>query len=221
MKYMPGKKGDFLNAYNSLKEIMVPGMKHTIDNKTFTVKNESILNGKSTYGVEIKAKNSVREANIIFHGPNTTNECTIQVTKAKKMEGKFVKIVTEAFLKRLITDFITGKGWADLKSDKCSFPCKECSKTYSSEKSLNVHMTKLHNNDKELMCSLCKTVYKTKVTSSRHLEKYHAKSNPQIKTGGKTRIITATKNLESKKPEILIPVEKHEEVKISPKQKTS
>ena len=79
LKYLKGKKGDFLNAFNKLKDIMVPGTKHTIDGKTFTVKSEHIDRGKSTFGVEIKVKNKVGETNIVFHGPNKGNECSIQV----------------------------------------------------------------------------------------------------------------------------------------------
>ena len=67
---MKGKKGDFLNAFNTLKDIMVPGTKNTIDNKTLTIKTETKLQGKSTFGVEMKLKNKVGEENIIFHGPN-------------------------------------------------------------------------------------------------------------------------------------------------------
>ena len=66
---------------------------------------------------------------------------------------------------------MNGKGWEDLQTDKSSYPCKECNKRYFSERSLNSHMTKAHNAETELMCSMCKTVYKTKVTLSRHMEK--------------------------------------------------
>ena len=195
VKFLKGKKGDFLNAFNSLKEIMVPGTKHSIGNKTIIIKNEVISNGKSIFRAEVKVKNKVGEANVTFHGPNKNSECTIQVTKAKKVEGFFVKVVTETFIKNLLTDSMNGKGWSDLKSEKNWFSCKDCTKKYISEKNLLTHITKTHNVDTELMCAICNTVYKTKGNLSRHMDKYHTKKEVQtsIKEKIQTRLYPQTK----------------------------
>ena len=108
-------------------------------------------------------------------------------SKTKKVEGIYVKAVTETFIKRLLTDCTTGRGWADIKSEKTLFSCQECIKAYCSEKSLQAHIEKIHKNNKDLICSLCKTVYKTKVNLSRHIEKYHDKSLDQMKSVKKTK----------------------------------
>ena len=67
--------------------------------------------------VEVKFKTQIGPANILFHGQNKTNECSIQVTKAKRGQGRHVKYITEYFIKRLLNDSMNGKRWDYLVSE--------------------------------------------------------------------------------------------------------
>ena len=72
------------------------------------------------------------------------------ISKSKKHDLKFVKILAIEIIKPLLDNFISGEGWVDLlvtlsaKTAGKPFQCKLCRKGFVSEKTLNNHNEKFH-----------------------------------------------------------------------------
>ena len=47
-----------------------------------------------------------------FYGPNSkSGECTVMITKSKKHDVKFVKILAIGIIKKMLDKFMSGEGW--------------------------------------------------------------------------------------------------------------
>ena len=87
-------------------------------------------------------------ATLKVYGPNPKKGCTLMVTKSKKNDIKFVKILATEVIKPLIDAFISGKGWNKLlenletkkKDNKLS--CKLCEKKFLTEATLSTNISK-------------------------------------------------------------------------------
>ena len=193
IKPLQGKKADFTKAFKDLKQIMIPGTSHSIKDTTLTIKNQIIHPMQTSYEVKLKVDNEIEAATAIFHGPSKTNECSIQVTKASKVEGKYVRIITETFIKRLLNDSMTGKDWKYLLSNKVNFDCQCCSKIFSSKSNLSSHMRNVHKDqesENNFKCEKCRKVFKNDVNLKRHIKIYHPES--QTKTAHINNLIKPT-----------------------------
>ena len=56
VKFIKGKKVDLMKAFNMLKNVMVQGTKHTIKDKTLTIKNQIPRVRQTAFEVELKVK---------------------------------------------------------------------------------------------------------------------------------------------------------------------
>ena len=200
IKFIKGKKGDFMNGFTELKQVMDPGSKLMIKDKTLTIKSQTVNTGRTSYEVELEFNGKTGAATLLFCGPNKTNECSIQVTKISKVESKYVKMITETFIKRLLTDAMTGKDWNYLQRQQNNFKCQNCNKVFSSQSNLSCHMKKSHIEKdalKENMCHFCKKLFKNDTNLGRHIKIYHPNSETKpTKTDERPSPKTETRQLE-------------------------
>ena len=96
------------------------------------------------HGTEVEVELKGKEkggACLRFFGPNKKKEYTLVINKLKKFDEKFVKIVTMELAIPIIDDCISVMADDDVNQ---SFLCNECGKRLASEKTLKVHIEKLH-----------------------------------------------------------------------------
>ena len=82
------------------------------------IKSEDIQPYKKVYEVEVRADNEIGSVTLQIHGPNSKQNWSIGINKAKTSDIKFVKLISETFIKRLLHDNMTGEGCNYLKSGK-------------------------------------------------------------------------------------------------------
>ena len=83
-------------------------------------------------------------------GPNGKGS-TLMISKSKKHDIKYVKILAEGVIKPLVDAFISGEGWNNLlvRIDSNTKPkpysCKVCEKSFATDKTLSNHIKKFHS----------------------------------------------------------------------------
>ena len=154
------KKQPFRKSLDNIKISFKRGSRKKINEIEVTVKSVKTNNGTNPeIDVEIFKEKENERGNAIlrFYGPNNKKEQTLLVSKSKKHDFKFVKIIAEEVMKPLIDTFISGEGWTtlmiELPKEKRTeqFECTRCAKTFVTDTNLGSHMKKFHENvDKKL-----------------------------------------------------------------------
>ena len=118
---------------------------------------------KGQHGIEVDieiSKDKERGIAVLkIFGPNSKKECTLMITKSKKYEAMYVRLLAVEIIKPLIDLFISGEGWNNLFSKSSirankPFVCSVCNKGFATEKNLNTHIEKFHSG-KNKSCDEC------------------------------------------------------------------
>ena len=157
------KKQDFIRASDNIKsnfQNAAKGGPKFIDNLEFSILDCRKKDSGPEMDIGI-TKNKERGVAVLkFYGPNTkTGECTLMINKSKRHDVKFVKILAEEVIKKMVDTFISREGWNSIfkeptQLDKKQFNCHTCKKIFISEKNLNAHKEKYHTKDRYL-CDNC------------------------------------------------------------------
>ena len=150
------------------------------ENLTFHVLDRRNKENGPEMDIDVDVSKKIKERGVAVlkcYGPNSkTGEYTLMVTKSKRHNAKFVKILALDIIKKMIDMFITGEGWGSIfkKERKQMFLCSICEKSFVSENNLNVHTRKFHVN-KENNCDINKTMKKDNGNSKLHKSHTHEK----------------------------------------------
>ena len=167
-----GKKNYFNNAVKQLQSLLVPGKTRTIGETTLMIHFEEKRPYKKIYEVEIMSGNEVGSVTLQMHGPNSKQVYSVGIDISKSADKKFVKLVAELFVKQLLHDAISEKGWEKLNSED-SATCIICKKKFVSEKLMKAHINSKHISEGKILCEKCKKPFKTNITLKTHMKKYH------------------------------------------------
>ena len=180
------KKQDFVKACESIKtnfQKIQKGSLKQIDDIAFRILDSRSKENGPEMDIEIVKGKDRGNAVLKFYGPNTkSGECTIMITKSKRHDVKFVKLLATDIIKIMIDTFISGEGWSLIfkKNANQQFVCVACSKGFISEKNMNTHIGKFHAK-KEFLCEKCTYVAKDEKQLKEHIRNHTSgKSNCSI-----------------------------------------
>ena len=153
-----GKKKVFVKAVENVKLTMKKGIQKQISKINFKILDCRTVKNGSEIDIEL-IKNKERGIAILkIFGPNKQKECTLMISKSKKHDIMYVKILALDVIKPLIDAFISGEGWSNLlskslpKNSQKPHHCQVCAKGFVSQKNLNNHIEKFHK-EKVIDCS--------------------------------------------------------------------
>ena len=168
-----GKKRQFGQAsleiqrlFFTNKEYNLEGVKFSLEKKTKEEKGSGL-----SYLIDIEKNGSKGSAVLKTWNKNSKNEYKIVVTKSKKSDLVFVKILSEV-VNVLLEKNISGEGWSKMTTRNI-IECKTCGKFYSSDRYLKAHPTKVHGIVKEgahapKPCTICNKTFKTEMILKGH-----------------------------------------------------
>ena len=145
-----------------------------MEEKKFKVLDSRKQGGATQITIEVSDSEGRGNAIVDFWGPNKRKECTVLVKKTKEHEERFVKIVAKEIVQPLIDSCISGRGiestFMDSLSKASSFKkqCEVCEKTFTSQKYLKIHVTKIHTKTKN-KCDFCEFLNNNKMLLRSHM----------------------------------------------------
>ena len=214
-----GKKKIFTKAVENIKILFKKGAQKQMPKVEFRIldnRNGNNGNGKEVE-VEITKGKEKGEASLKFFGPNSKKDCTVMITKNKKHEAKFVKIIAMDVIKPLLEKFISGEGWVNLvkTSDKPvekPFVCDVCRKGFVSERTLENHVEKFHG--KNFSCNGCDKRFNEDMQLKLHMKTHQEEETEMEWDEGETISKEKEEEIERSKmrdKQILEKEKKHEE----------
>ena len=157
------KKQDFIRAVDSIKlnfQNSAKGSPKHMDNLAFCILDNRQKDSGPEMDIEI-TKNKERGVAVLkFYGPNSkTGECTLMINKSKRHNVKFVRILAEEVIKKMVDTFISGEGWNSIlkkttQQGKKQYICVTCCKIFLSERNLDTHKKKYHIKENHT-CDTC------------------------------------------------------------------
>ena len=176
------KKQDFVKACENIKSYfqkVQKGSQKQMDNLAFRILDSRSKENGPEMDIEIIKNKNRGNAVLKFYGPNIkSGECTLMITKSKKHEVKYVKLLAIDVIKIMIDKFISGEGWGLIfkKNTTQQFICSPCNKSFVCEKNMNTHMEKFHTG-KEYSCEKCKYVAKDEKQFKEHTGNHTYRKN--------------------------------------------
>ena len=146
-----GKKPTFVKAVENLKILFKKGTQKQMRDLSFRVLDSRKTKSCVEADIEILKLGDRGNATLKIYGPNGKNECTLMVTKCKKQDVLFVKILATEIVKPLVDSFVTGEGWKTKflentkNKSKDKFNCGKCDKTFNTVKALTKHVNSTHD----------------------------------------------------------------------------
>ena len=160
------KKQDFIKASENIKSNFKNSAKGSLkhmDNLDFRILDCRNRDSGPEMDIEITKSKDRGVAVLKFYGPNAkTGECTLMINKSKRYDVKFVKILAEDVIKKMLDTFISGEGWNKIfkkstigsSEEKKQFICPSCNKVFKSAKNLSIHTEKFHTKNNK-SCTNC------------------------------------------------------------------
>ena len=177
------KKQDFIRASEDIKsnfQILAKGGPKQMENLEFRVLDDRKKDNGSEMDIEI-TKNKERGVAVLkFYGPNSkTGECTLMISKSKRYNVKFVRILAVEVIKKMVDTFISGEGWNSIfkkttQNDRKQFNCNTCKKTFINEKNVSDHKEKYHTKAK-ILCENCGYEATDQKTLNEHMKDHTVK----------------------------------------------
>ena len=131
---LKGWSKDFTEAVESIKSNFKKGNQKVLDDTEIKILDRREKANGPEFEIELKKDKERGIASLKVFGPNTKNECTLVINKVRKQDIKYVKILAEDVLKKLLNMFISGQGWSMLLKSKETSNNKNLSKRPSLEK---------------------------------------------------------------------------------------
>ena len=108
--------------------------------------------------------------------PNKKKECTILLKKSQEHEQRFVKLAAKEINQPLLDCYISGRDPEGLfntdKTMKSKQKCQVCDKTFTSQKYLKIHISKIHTATKN-KCDYCDFSDNDKIKVRSHMKNEH------------------------------------------------
>ena len=143
-----GKKPVFVKAVENVKILLRKGSQKDMKNLKFKVLDSRKAKKSAEFDVEILKGTERGVAVLKVYGPNAKNECTMMMTKCKKHDALFVKLLALDIVQPLLNAFITGEGWKNLlnesKKKSLKIDCKESENVREEKNPLKSHLNKDH-----------------------------------------------------------------------------
>ena len=183
------KRKVFSKAVENLKIAFKKGAQKQIKNIGVKTLDFRTIKNMSEIDIELTKSDERGIACVKIYGPSKKG-CTIMVTKSKKHDAKFVRILAAEVFKPLVNSFISGEGWNDIlvngasKTKHKQFVCKSCMSSFVTEKNLKVHEERYHekdaSKDQKIECKICEISFTTETLMKNHEEKVHRTQAPKF-----------------------------------------
>ena len=109
------KKQDFVKACDNIKSTFKKdqkGAQKHMENLAFRILDSRNKENGPEMDIEISKNKERGNAVLKFYGPNSkSGECTLMITKSKRHDVKFVKILANEIIKKMLDKFMSGEGW--------------------------------------------------------------------------------------------------------------
>ena len=150
-------KRPFKQTFLEVKDIMKKGVENVVGDLKFKALDVRIKGAATEIEVEIFQNGNRGVANLKLYGPNIKKDNVVMVTKNKASDAEYVTCLAANILKPLMKTFVSRK----IKTEKTDnnekeekkadiYKCPHCDKVSVSSSGLKCHITKMHNEKKDV-----------------------------------------------------------------------
>ena len=181
-----GKSNLMTHAMEKIKCTLKRGSLKEINGLKFKISDVKLHGGATQVTVEMFVNEERGIAIAELWGPNKRKECTILIKKSKEYDEKYVSILAKQIIQPCLDCIVHGKSLHEFVKNKnkntkkgTNSKCNICEKSFTSEKYLKVHMTKIHTK-KSNKCKHCDYTDHSNIKLREHIKITHADADKQF-----------------------------------------
>ena len=147
-------KQSFRKTKEDLEKLMKRGVKGEINGSEFKILDARLKGIELEVDLQIiENKNGIETTGvgiIKLYGPNKRKENSITVTKSKRSDIKYVKIIAEKIIRPLIKKSLAVQNVEEKTIKQESIICEFCDKSFRTVKGMKGHITRVHKEIKQV-----------------------------------------------------------------------